>query len=443
MITWEAQARDHARHILEAGLTAVLPKVLLRQALYWDGERLAYQGGSVNLRRFQNVRIAALGKAAGGMAAQSERWGPFREALLVAPQPVEVEGYETIVGGHPLPDEGSLRAGERLLHMAEATGPDDLLILLLSGGASALVEAPVVPLGDLVRTTDLVQKSGAPIDDLNCIRKHLSHLKGGRLAARARGRVLTLILSDVPGDDVSVIASGPTAPDETTYRDAWEALEAYHLLESVPPSVRDHLQAGRDGQHAETPKPGDPCFERVENVVLAGNAAAVEAAARAAASLGYQTYRGGRGLVGEAREEGARLAQWARHALAGTLNVTLPAALIVGGETTVTVRGNGKGGRNQEVALAAVELLSGTRALLASMGTDGVDGPTDAAGAIVDGVTFARSRAVGLDFREALLDNDAYAFFEELNDLIRTGPTGTNVMDLAIVLVGGRGPHPR
>lgn len=415
MRTWRDDAREHARTILQAALDAASPQVAMRRVRR-DGDRLVLPDGSeVALAR--RVRAVAIGKAAGMMAAHAQPWGPLAEVVVSAPHRVDIPGFEAYVGGHPLPDDESVRAGERALQLAQATGEGDLLLVLLSGGASAMAEAPVVPLADLRRTNALLLASGAAIEETNTVRRHLSRLKNGGLARACRGEVLVLAISDV--DEPATLGSGPTVADASTPADARAALERHGLWDVVPASVRDHL--------ARAPPPRAPGPEPSRVHVLADNATALRAAAAAAERLGYKTTAMPGSLRGEARERGRELGAMAR---AGTG----PRAIVAGGETTVHVVGHGRGGRNQELALAAVDALSGTDALLAAFGTDGVDGPTDAAGAIVDGLTRARADALGLDAHAHLAENDSYPYFEALDDLIRTGPTGTNVRDIAVLL---------
>lgn len=434
---WEATAREHVRAILTHALLGVTPQVVIRERVRCEGGVLSVvDGPRIDFASYRAVRVAALGKAAGGMAVQAEGWTRFAESVVISPDGGDLFGFEALRGGHPEPDEDSVKAGERLLALARATEPEDLLLLLISGGGSALAECPLVPLEDLRETTRLLLALGAPIEELNAVRKHLSALKGGRLAEACRGRVVALILSDVAGDVASLVASGPAAPDPSTFTDAVAALRRRGAWDRAPASVRDLLERGLRGDAPETPKPRSATFTRVTNVVLAGNARALDRAADAARSLGYDPVLLQEGLRGEAREAGEALGDLAREARRGLLRAKLPCAILAGGETTVIVRGRGKGGRNQEVALGAVERVSGERVVMATLGTDGVDGPTDAAGAIVDTFTLARARALGLEPREHLEENDAYAFFDALSDLVRTGPTGTNVRDLAVVLVG-------
>lgn len=434
MRPWHETGRDHARSVLQAALEAVSPQPLLR-AVHVEGDGVTLPGGHRVRLAGRKVRVAAVGKAAGGMAAHVQRWGAFEEAVVVAPHPVDLPGFASFVGGHPVPTEESARAGARVLAMAHATGPDDLLVLLLSGGASAMMEAPLVPLPDLVRTTRLLLRSGASIQEVNAVRRHLSAIKGGGLARECLGEVLVLAISDVPPRDLAALGSGPASADPTTHQEALAVLARHGLLEAVPPSVRAHLEEGAAHHVVETVKPGDPALERVRTVVLADNDTALRAAATQAARLGYAARILSGFLHGEARGRGHELAALARELAAQPGG---PIAVVAGGETVVRVEGGGKGGRNQEVALAAVDGLSAQDAVLATFGTDGIDGPTDAAGAVVDGRTRARAEALGLDAGAHLQENDAYAYFDALDDLVRTGPTGTNVRDVAVLLVRGR-----
>jgi len=430
--SWADAAREHARAILQAVLAEASPQKLLR-AFRREADALVLPDGSRVRLSGRAVRCAAVGKAAGGLAAHAQPWGPFAEAMVAGPYEADVPGFEDFVGAHPEPDAGSVRAGERLLALARATRPDDLLILLLSGGASALCEAPAVPLEDLARVTRALLRSDAPIRDINVVRKHLSLLKGGQLARACQGEILVVAISDVEPGDVASLGSGPAAPDPSTFADALDVLASRGLLDAAPASVRARLEAGTRGEVAETPKPGDPAFSRVRTVALSDNERALQAGARVAAQLGYEVATREGGLFGEARERGREIAQEARRlARAGGGK---PFALLVGGECVVRVEGRGRGGRNQELALAAMPGLSAHDALLAAFATDGQDGPTDAAGAIVDGSSLARAQRLGLDVEAHLHENDSYAVFDALDDLIRSGPTGTNVRDVAVLLV--------
>lgn len=430
MRSWRDEGREHVRRILTRMLLEANPQHVLRTRVRVSDGRLLVGDATIALQGC--VRLAAVGKAAGGMAAHAQPWRRFDEALVVAPHEVDIPGFECLVGGHPEPDEGSAKAGSRLLEMARATGPEDTLLLLVSGGASALAEAPAVPLADLQRTTRLLLRGGADIAETNAVRKHLSHLKGGGLLRAARGRVVVLAISDVAGDDLATLGSGPAAADPTTFADAISALRRHGLWDAAPASVREHLASGAAGRCEETLKPGEAALARVSAHVLATNADALMAGARAAAELGYETHVFQESLAGEARDAGRRLAQTARDLAAAPRR---PTCVLWGGETVVRVQGAGLGGRNMETALAAVDGLSALDAVLACVGTDGRDGPTDAAGAIVDGMTRARAESLGLHAEHSLQENDSYRYFDALDDLVRTGPTGTNVRDVAVLLL--------
>lgn len=426
MRSWRDEAREHARAILQAALESVQPQPLMRR-LRREGDDLVLPDGARTRLAGRRVRVVALGKAAGMMSAHAQPWGPLAEVVVSAPYRVDIPGFEAHVGGHPLPDEESVRAGERALELAAATGPDDLLVVLLSGGASAMAEAPSIPLADLRRVNELLLRSGAPIHEVNVVRRHLSRLKGGGLARACRGEILLLAISDA--DDLATLGSGPASADASTFRDALDVLARRGLLDAAPASAREHLRAGAAGAREETLKPGDARLAKTRAFVLADNDTALRGASIAAARLGYDVRILSGFLRGEARERGRDLAQLAREPGAARL------AVIAGGETVVRVEGRGRGGRSQELALAAVDALSARDAVLAAFGTDGIDGPTDAAGAIADGLTRARGDALGLDPHACLLENDAYAYFDALDDLIRTGPTGTNARDVAVLLL--------
>jgi glycerate 2-kinase len=334
--------------------------------------------------------------------------------------------------GHPIPDHAGIQAAHQVRDLLRELNARDLLIVAISGGASALLSAPAEPitLAAKQKTTELLLRAGADIFQLNAVRKHLSFLKGGRLAALAYpATVVSLLLSDVIGDSLDVIGSGPTAPDPTTFADAIHVLEKCKVVARTPKTVLNLLRSGVRGEIAETPKPGDPLFEDVYNIVAGSNALALKAAARQARALGYRPHILSNAISGEAREVAPTHIEILRNA------AKRPACLLAGGETTVTVKGKGKGGRNQEFALAAAIAMDGLPHVLAlCAGTDGTDGPTDAAGAIATGKSIARARRLGLDPAKYLANNDSYAFFSALGDLVKTGPTGTNVMDIEVLL---------
>jgi glycerate 2-kinase len=369
-------------------------------------------------------------------AASSVLKDRLRSGLIVGPSPDAFGTFESIGGGHPVPDEGSERAGRRALEIAETLELDETLLVLLSGGASSLMAVPAdgVTLDDKRRATAQLLRAGADIQSLNTVRKHLSAIKGGWLASRATGPVRTYVISDVVGDDVSVIASGPTVPDATTFADARQLLDRYGGARSYPAAVVARLDRGAAGQLPETPKPKYPRLVRSEVSVIGGRGGAMFGAAAKAVGLGYHAVRIEAAIVGEARH--AAVAHF-RAVASLAQDQPRPLCIVSSGETTVTVRGHGKGGRNQEFALASAEALSqlGSAAALASLGTDGIDGPTDAAGAIVDTATLERARSAALAPSRFLAANDTYAFFDALGDLIRTGPTGTNVGDLQVLLL--------
>jgi len=313
-----------------------------------------------------------------------------------------------------------------------------LVICLLSGGCSALMPAPIegVTLQDLQETTRLLLKSGADISEMNAVRKHLSRITGGRLAEKLYpATVLTLIISDVVGDRLDSIASGPTAPDETTYTDARAVLQRRKIWTRVPQSVRLAIAEGAEGKRKETPKRGSKVFKNVSNFIVGNNRHPCESATQSLARMGYRARLLSTSIHGEARDIGRSLPRALLDMTGGEFPPSHPVALVAGGETTVTVRGGGKGGRNQELALSAAISIAGMRGVhIASMETDGLDGPTDAAGALVDGDTVFRARRMGLDPEDFLLSNDSYTFFKKLGGLLNTGPTGTNVNDILVAI---------
>jgi hydroxypyruvate reductase len=348
-------------------------------------------------------------------------------------------GVRVVEAGHPLPDEAGLRGTREMIRLLQETEEDDLVFCLISGGGSALSPAPAegLSLGDKQGVTRRLLDCGATIHEINSIRKHLSQIKGGRLARLAQpSTLISLILSDVIGDDLDTIASGPTVPDPSTFYDCLRILARYNLSEVIPQKVLRHLERGARGEFPESPKSQDPAFHRTQNVVVGSNAQALSAAKDRAKQLGYNTLILSSFVEGETREVARVHAAIAKEILHRGNPVSRPACVISGGETTVTIRGGGKGGRNQEFALAAaVEIEDLDGVLVLSGGTDGTDGPTDAAGAVASGRTVDRGRQLGLHAEDHLADNNAYPFFQPLDDLIVTGPTFTNVMDLRLIMV--------
>jgi glycerate 2-kinase len=421
-------ARADALAIWRAALAAADVPPLVDRAL----DHLPVDLRHASARR---VFVFGCGKAGGSMAAALERaLGPrITEGLVVVKDGYTVPTERIVLreAGHPVPDARGQTATEEMVRRVHAAGADDLVVFLVSGGGSALTPAPVPPitLAEKQETTRLLLGAGATINDLNAVRKHLSLFKGGQFArAASPAPVVALILSDVIGDPLDVIASGPTAPDRTTFADALDVLERRGVAAHISAAVRARLDAGVRGQIAETPKPGDPLFKRVTNVVIGNNTTVVEAAAAEARRLGYRTEILTRELQGEAREV-------ARQLVARGRGLPARACLIAGGETTVTVRGRGRGGRCQEFVLAsALELRPQDALLVLAAGTDGSDGPTDAAGAIADATTIARGESVGRLARAVLDDNDAYTFLSGADALVVSGPTNTNLLDLYLVL---------
>ena len=356
--------------------------------------------------------------------------------IVIAPIAVSVAPLESIAAGHPTPNAASERAGRRALEIARSTARNDLLLVLLSGGASALMAAPAegVSVAEKSATTARLLEAGADIHSLNTVRKHLSAVKGGWLAAAAAAPCHTFAISDVVGDDPSVIASGPTVGDATTFEQALAVLEEFGGARSYPPSVVSHLEAGARGAIPETPKPDDERLARARTIVIGGRRNAMDGAAHEAETRGYHVLQIDDAVVGEARTTAV---SHVRAVLARAASIGRPVCIISSGETTVRVAGRGKGGRNQEFALASAALLHETPlSALASVGTDGVDGPTDAAGAIVDSTTMTRAEKAGASNPARYLDNnDSYTFFTRLGDLVKTGPTGTNVGDLQVILL--------
>jgi len=408
------------------------------------GDSLIAGRRKYRLDSFRRVLVAGAGKAGATMAQAVERLLGRRIAggliNVKYGHLAKLRRIELHECGHPVPDEAGVRGAERIAAIAREAGPEDLLVFLGSGGASALMPSPAPPitLEEKQATTRLLLASGANIHEVNAVRKHISLLKGGQLVRLAHpATVVSLLLSDVIGDDLDVIGSGPTAPDASTFAVAHTVLDKYGLLDKAPRAVMERIEAGRRGEIPETPKPGDDLFERVQDLVVGSNALAVEAAAAEARRLGLRPLVLSTLIEGETRDVARMHAAIAREAVLSGRPVKPPVCLISGGETTVTLRGDGLGGRNQEFVLAAAMDLAGlANVVVLSGGTDGTDGPTDAAGAIADGQTISRAGELGLDAAKLLANNDSYHFFEPLGDLVKTGPTNTNVMDVRLVLVG-------
>jgi hydroxypyruvate reductase len=432
-----ASLRAQALRVFRAGLEAADPYKAVLEHVRREGEVLIADKRQYDLKTFRNVYVIGAGKASVRMAAAVERLLGHRitAGLLNAPDTGKLRRIEINVAGHPIPDRRGVAGAKRIAQIASEAGPDDLILCLISGGASALLPLPAPPitLAEKQKTTQLLLHSGATIHQLNCVRKHISAIKGGQLARLAHpATLLTLILSDVIGDDLDAIGSGPAVPDRSTLSGARAILDKYRLWKQVPDAVRERISSAAE----ETPKPGDKIFEKTRNVIVGSNALAVDAAAREARRLGFHTLVLSTFLEGEAREGARVFAAIAKEIRIKSRPVSLPACVIAGGETTVTVRGSGVGGRSQEFALSAAIAIARLRdTAILSAGTDGIDGPTDAAGAIVDCGTVHRGKECGLNAAQFLANNDSYRFLRATGDLIHTGPTGTNVADIQVLLV--------
>ena len=438
------ELRSAARRIFDAAVKAVDPAEAIRRHLVRHGGRLAIGREVVELSGGGRIVVVGLGKAGAPMAvAVEEILGDRITRGVVVTKYGHAQATRTIrihEAAHPVPDDAGVAGAEAVLDHVRGLEGNDLVLVLISGGGSALTPAPVdgITLTEKQALTKALLACGADIREMNTLRKHISRIKGGQLArAAAPARVFTLILSDIVGDPLDAIASGPTVPDPTTYADALGILDKYHIRETIPTSIRRHLEAGASGRIPETPKPDDPLFERVKSVMVASNIQALEASKIEAQRLGFPAVILSSFIEGETREIARMHAALALEVRASGNPAPPPLCLITGGETTVTLKGAGKGGRNQEFALAAALDIAGVpEVVILSAGTDGTDGPTDAAGALVDGATVTRALGLGLTPRAALDGNDAYPFFERLGDLLITGPTRTNVMDVRLVLVG-------
>lgn len=436
--------RGNIVQILEAALAAVDPRNAVLHVLRRAGEQLTVGDRTYDLRQFARIFVIGAGKAgapmtqaveevlgdriaAGTVVVKTAHGGPTHQVTIVE-------------ASHPMPDAAGVAAGQQILALARQAGPHDLVIALLSGGGSALLVAPAegLTLADKQAMTNALLACGATINEINCLRKHCSAVKGGQLA-RAVGpaTLITLALSDVIGSPLDVIASGPTVPDASTWVDAWAVVEKYELVNKLPPAIIARLRAGLAGTIADTPKADDPAFATTQNVIVADNRVAAEAALARARTLGSNTLLLTTYVEGEAAHVAKVAVALAKEVRATGQPLPVPACLILGGETTVTLSVNpGRGGRNQELALAAAVALQNTPGVtIVALATDGSDGPTDSAGGMADQATVARGAAAGLSAADHLRRHDAYAFLQATNDLLLTGPTQTNVNDLIFIFV--------
>jgi len=436
--------RSDVCDIFEAGLRAVDPEKAIYNSLRLEAGALLFEGGSLDLGKIDRIFVIGGGKAGGLMAKAVENLLGDRISSGVINV---LEGTEDAISldriclngaSHPVPSQSGVKGVKQMLELTERLSEDDIVITLISGGGSALMPLPMegISLDDLQDVTGKLLRSGATINELNAVRKHLSGFKGGRLARHCSpAYVLSLILSDVINDPLDTIASGPTAPDDSTYVDAFGVLEKYGFFDEMPEQVKSCIRAGIKGELPETPKRGDIVFNHVYNVLVANNSIAAKAAKRKAEDLGYNSMVLSTSIEGEARQVGVYVSDIAKEIIKDDRPQRKPAAIILGGETTVTVKGSGTGGRNLELALSASLSLDCISCLIATLGTDGIDGPTEAAGAFIDGTTLKRADQKELDPVMYLENNDSYSFFREIGDIIITGPTGTNVNDLALILV--------
>ncbi len=435
--------RSDIRAIFDAGLAAADPGEAIRRAVRREGERLEIHGGTYELDAFDRILVVGTGKAAASMAAALEHMLGERITRGTITTKYGYGSPLRIVSiaeaGHPIPDEAGVRGCRRILDLLHTAGERDLVLCLISGGGSALMPFPAdgISLQDKQETTQALLDCGADIHEINTIRKHISGIKGGQLARAAfPATLVTLVLSDVIGDDLDVIASGPTVPDRSTFADCIGIADRYGLADTLPLSVITYLRDGAAGRHPETPKPSDPVFERTGAFVIGSASLSLDAAHEKARALGYSAVILSSSIEGETRDAALFHVAVAREIRKSGNPVPVPGCIISGGETTVTIRGDGLGGRNMEFVLAAGIALDGLNGItVLSGGTDGTDGPTDAAGAVADDSTVQRAREEGADAEHYLESNDSYHFFDKIGDLLKTGPTMTNVMDLRIFLV--------
>jgi hydroxypyruvate reductase len=440
-------AREDLKKIYRAAIDAADPEKAVHACLRLENTRLSPMSNNkilqtFDLNLFKRIIVVGAGKATASMAKAVEeilgnriisgcicvKYGYTRNLSIV----------ETLEAGHPLPDENSIAGAKRIKHLLDAATQEDLVIALMSGGGSALVCLPPqgVTLAEKQAATDLLIKSGAAIHEINAVRKHLSLVKGGNLARAAYpSTLLNLMVSDVVGDRMDIIASGPFVPDDTTFAQALGVLEKYELTQKVPPAALAHITAGTKERADRNPA----IFKKITHLIIASNIICLEAAKKAATHLGYHSLILSSAIEGDTRAAADWHAKIAMEVLSSSNPVPAPACIISGGETTVTVKGSGKGGRNMEFAMQAAPFIDGLETvIIAGIGTDGTDGPTDAAGALAHTATVKNAAGLGLDINTYMSNNDAYPFFKALGDLIVTGPTHTNVMDIRIILIHDR-----
>ncbi|MCX6664286.1 MAG: DUF4147 domain-containing protein [Euryarchaeota archaeon] len=424
------QKRKDVLDMLTAAIDAVQPSRIVKDV--FCGTQLVFASEAIDLSSFDHLYVVGFGKASMGMAQAICDAVTVTKGVVITNDPsatITNHSIEVITGGHPLPNEGSIHGAEKILDLLGKCSENDCVIVLISGGGSALFCKPRIPLNDLQKTIDLLLRSGASIDELNTIRKHLSLVKGGQLTQHTKAVIISLIISDIVHDPISSIASGPTSPDPTTFSDAREILKRYKLWTNIPATVRTVITEGIAGRISETLKENDPVFETVFNFIIANNERACQGAIAKAKELGYDAKLMTTSITGEARVIGKYLIDRVIKSLIHGKTV-----FITSGETTVTVRGSGTGGRNQELVLSCVEEIAGNDLVVCSFATDGIDGNSDVAGALADGFTLARALKKKLNPPSFLEQNNSYVFFLGLGDMLRTGLTGTNVMDIQILI---------
>lgn len=435
--------RDSLESIFRRGLNAVDPENAVLKYVRRDKHILYVDEKHYDLKRFKRVSLIGAGKGTAPMAkAIEDILGDYlAEGLIVVKYGYGMPLSKTTIieAGHPIPDKSGLKATQKIIKKIEDLTEDDLIICALSGGGSALLPAPsnTINLDQKQETTRLLLECGATINEINAVRKHLSFSKGGGLAKAAYPATLvTLILSDVVGDRLDIIASGPTVADENTFSDCIDIIDRYDLREKLPGIIVEHFEQGAKGDIPETPKPGNQIFSKTQNVIVGNNRAALRAAKEEATSRGYNTMIVSSQIEGEAKDAGKFLAAIGKEISKANQPISPPACILAGGETTVTIKGNGRGGRNQELALSFAIAINGWEKIsFISAGTDGTDGPTDAAGAIVDGTTYRKALNANLNPYKSLENNDSHTFFKSLDNLLITGPTRTNVMDVMCIII--------
>ena len=435
--------RRDAVEIFYKAIEAVQPGAAIKRHCKFDGKTLYIGHRSYHLAQYKNLYVLGAGKATAPMAEAIEDLmdDNITDGIITVKfdHVANLRHINLIEAGHPIPDENGIRGAAAILNLAENAEKDDLILCLISGGGSALMPFPDdgLTFEDKQDTIKILLSCGATIHEINTIRKHISKIKGGRLAqAVYPATLVTLILSDVVGDDLDVIASGPTVPDSSSFYDCMNIFRRYNIIGKIPQNILNHIESGISGKIDETPKPHHPGFDRTYNLIIGNNVESLMAAKEKAKSLGYNVLLLSSMIEGETRLVAHVHGAIAREIIKTGNPLPLPACILSGGETTVTITGNGLGGRNQEFALSAsIDISDKKNIVVLSGGTDGTDGPTDAAGAFSDTFTFKRAEKMGLDPYRFLANNDSYHFFQKLGDLFITGPTNTNVMDLRIVLV--------